>query len=95
VIFLPDTANVCWCENGEMQTITVNLQEILSEEEYNLLIDSLTTFSQNTINHPSPDQPNPVMVSLTFHGQGKTFPNADQQDSLIRMAELIFDRITP
>lgn len=95
VIFLPDTANVCWCEDGEMHAASVNLQEILSEEEYLLLIDSLTTFSKNTVNHPSAEQANPAMVSLTFHGQGKTFPNADQQDSLIRMAELIFERIIP
>lgn len=95
VIFLPDTANVCWCEDGEMHAVHVNLQEILSEEEYLLLIDSLTTFSENTVNHPSAEQSNPVMVSLTFHGQGKTFPNANQQDSLIKMAELIFERIIP
>jgi hypothetical protein len=94
VIFLPDTANLCWCEDGEMHATTVNLQEILSEEEYQLLIDSLTTFSENTVNQPSPEQSNPVMVSLTFHGQGMTFPNTDQQDSLVRMAELIFARIT-
>ncbi len=95
VIFLPDTANVCWCVNGEMHAITVNLQEILSEEEYLLLIDSLTTFSENTVNQPSAEQTNPVMVSLTFNGQGKTFPNAVQQDSLVKMAELIFARIIP
>ncbi len=95
VIFLPDMANVCWCEDGEMHSVSVNLQEILSEEEYHLLIDSLTTFSENTVNQPSPEQPNPVMVSLTFHGQGKTFPNSDQQESLVRMAELIFARIIP
>jgi hypothetical protein len=95
IIFLPDTANTCWCEDGEVYATTVNLQEILSEEEYQLLIDSLTTFSENTVNQPSADQSNPVMVSLTFHGQGETFPNAEQQDSLVRMAELIFARIVP
>lgn len=95
VIFLPDTANVCWCKDGVMHAVTVNLQEILSEEEYLLLIDSLTTFSENTVYQPSAEQANPVMVSLTFNGQGKTFPNANQQDSLVKMAELIFARIIP
>lgn len=94
IIFLPDTANVCWCENGELHATSVNLQEILNEEEYELMIDSLTTFTKNTINQPSSDQPQPVMVSLTFNGQGDTFPNADQQASLNKMAELIFERIT-
>jgi hypothetical protein len=93
IIFLPDTANVCWCENGEMHAKKVNLQEILNEEEYELMIDSLTTFSKNTVNQSSSDQSQPVMVSLTFNGQGDTFPNADQQASLNKMAELIFDRI--
>ena len=95
IIFLPDTAHACWCDSGEMHATSVNLQEILSEEEYQLLIDSLTTFSENTVNQPSTDGSNPVMVSLTFNGQGTTFPNADQQDSLATMAELIFSRITP
>lgn len=95
IIFLPDTAYACWCESGENHTTSVNLQEILSEEEYQLLIDSLTTFSENTVNQPSSNQSNPVMVSLTFYGQGMTFPNSDQQDSLVKMAELIFSRITP
>jgi len=94
IIFLPDTANVCWCENGEMHARSVNLQEILNEEEYELMIDSLTTFTKNTVNQPSSDQPQSVMVSLTFNGQGDTFPNADQQASLNKMAELIFERIT-
>ena len=78
-----------------MHATSVNLQEILSEEEYQLLIDSLTTFSENTVNQPSTDGSNPVMVSLTFNGQGTTYPNADQQDSLVTMAELIFSRIIP
>jgi hypothetical protein len=95
IIFLPDTAYACWCESGEEHATSVNLQEILSEEEYQLLIDSLTTFSENTVNQPYSNQTNPVMVSLTFHGQGMTFPNTDQQDSLVKMAELIFSRITP
>jgi len=95
IIFLPDTAYACWCENGELHATSVNLQEILTEEEYNLLIDSLTTFSETTVNQPSSDQSNPAMVSLTFYGQGVTTPNADQQNSLVKMAELIFSRITP
>ena len=95
IIYLPDTAYACWCDSGEMHATSVNLQEILSEEEYQLLIDSLTTFSENTFNQPSTDGSNPVMVSLTFNGQGTTIPNADQQDSLVTMAELIFSRIIP
>lgn len=95
VIFLPDTANVCWCEDGEIHAASVNLQEILTEEEYKLLIDSLATFSESTVNQPSPDQSDPVMVFLSFHGQGKTFPTANQQVSLIKMAELIFARVIP
>jgi hypothetical protein len=95
VIFLPDTANVCWCEGGEIYTASVNLQEILTEDEYKLLIDSLATFSEHSVNRPSPDQSHPAMVSLSFHGQGQTPPTVDQQRSLIRMAELIFDRVIP
>ena len=95
IIFLPDTAYICWCDEGETHAVSVNLQEILSEEEYQLFIDSLTTFSQNTVNQTSSAETNPVMVSLTFHGQGNTFPSAKQQKSLVSMAELIFDRITP
>lgn len=95
IIYLPDTAIACWCKDGNRQHAEVNLQEILSEEEYELLIKSLTTFSENTINQPAADQPTPVMVSLAFHGQGTKFPNNEQQDSLLKMAELIFSRIAP
>jgi hypothetical protein len=95
IIYLPDTALACWCESGQRQHAAVNLQEILSEEEYDLLINSLTTFSENTINHPETYHSQPVMVSLAFHGQGNSFPNSNQQESLLKMAELIFSRIKP
>ena len=95
IIYLPDTALVCWCDSGEINSASVNLQDILSEQEYHFLIESIKNFSENTINQPSSDQSDPVMVSLTFYGQGTTFPNSDQQESLSEMAELIFSRIVP
>lgn len=95
IIYLPDTAIACWCRSGERQHAAVNLQEILSEEEYELLINSLTIFSENTVNHPESYHSQPVMVSLAFQGQGNSFPDANQQDSLLKMAELIFSRIVP
>ena len=80
---------------GWMHSVSVNLQERCWRKYPLRERARLTTFSENTVNQPSPEQQNPVMVSLTFHGQGDTFPNADQQESLVLMAELIFDRIIP
>jgi hypothetical protein len=95
LIYLPDSAHAGWCESGEMKAASVNLQEILSPEEYEQLIDALRNFSENTINQPSSDANKPVLVTLTFYGQGKTFPQSDDQQSLIALAENIFARITP
>ena len=95
LIYLPDSAHACWCQSGEMKTASVNLQEILSPEEYEQLIDALRNFSENTVTQPSSDANEPVMVTLTFYGQGKTFPPSDEQQSLLALAEDIFARITP
>jgi len=95
IIYLPDTAHAGWCQSGEMRAATVNLQNILSVEEYEHLIDSLRTYHQNTVNQPSSDEVEPVMVSLTFHGQGNSFPQSDDQLTLLNFAESIFARISP
>jgi hypothetical protein len=95
IIYLPDSAHACWCQSGDMKAASVNLQEILSPEEYEQLIDALRDFSENTVNQPSSDAAEPVMVSLTFYGQGKTFPPSDDQQSLLALAENIFERILP
>ncbi|MBE9474254.1 MAG: hypothetical protein IMY85_05130 [Chloroflexi bacterium] len=95
LIYLPDSAHACWFQSGEMNTASVNLQEILSPEEYEQLIDALRNFSENTVNLPSSDATEPVMVTLTFYGQGNTFPSSDDQQSLLALAENIFARITP
>lgn len=95
LIYLPDSAQACWCQSGEMKAASVNLQEILSPEEYEQLIDAMRNFNENTINQPSSDANEPVMVTLTFYGQGKTFPQLDDQQSLLALAENIFARITP
>jgi hypothetical protein len=95
IIYLPDVAHTCWCQSGEMLATTVNLQDILSMEEYEELIDSLRNFSKNTINQPSSVESEPVMVSLTFHGQGNTFPQTSEQQTLLALAEIIFTRTLP
>jgi hypothetical protein len=95
LIYLPDSAYAGWCESGEMKAASVNLQEILSPEEYEQLIDALRNFSENTINQTSSDANEPVMVTLTFYGQGKTFPQSDDQQSLLALVENIFARIIP
>jgi hypothetical protein len=95
IIYLPDSAHACWCQSGDMKAASVNLQEILSPEEYEQLIDALRDFSENTVNQPSSDATEPVMVSLTFYGQGKTFPPSDDQQSMLALAENIFERISP
>lgn len=95
LIYLPDSAHACWCQSGDMKAVSVNLQDILSPEEFELLIDGLRNYSENTINQPSSDAAEQVMVTLTFYGQGKTFPPSDAQQSLLTLAENIFARITP
>ena len=52
IIYLPDIAHTCWCNSGEMHATKVNLQEILSNEEYEQFIDLLKFFSRNSIEHP-------------------------------------------
>ena len=95
IIYLPDSAHACWCQSGELKAASVNLQEILSPEEYEQLIDALRDFRENTVNQSSSDATEPVMVSLTFYGQGKTFQPSDDQQSLLALAENIFERISP
>ncbi len=94
IIYLPDAAHACWCKSGEMNAASVTLQEILSPEEYEQLMDALRSFNKNTINQPTADDIHPVMVSLTFYGQGNTFPTAKDQISLLSLAEDIFARIS-
>ena len=95
IIYLPDTAHACWCQSGEMKAATVNLLDILSIEEYDQLIDSLRNFNENSINPSSSSGSDSAVVSLTFYGQGQEFPNSDQQQSLLAIAQEIFSRITP
>lgn len=95
IIYLPDSAHACWCQSGETIAASVTLQEILSLEEYEQLMDALRSFGENTINQASFNVDQPVMVSLTFYGQGKTFPTTGDQQSLLSLAESIFERITP
>jgi hypothetical protein len=78
-----------------MKAVMVNLQEVLSVEEYEQLIEALKSFSQNTVNQTSSEQSDPVMVSLTFNGQGENSPKSAEQQFLLAFAENIFTRITP
>lgn len=95
IIYLPDSAHACWCQSGEMKATSVTLQGILSPQEYEQLMDALRSLSENTINQPLSDVTQKAMVSLEFYGQGKTFPSAGDQQSLLSLAENIFERITP
>ena len=95
IIYLPDIAHTCWCQSGEIQGATVNLQDILTNEEYEKLVDSLRNFTKNTVNQPLSGESDPAMVSLTFHGQGKTFPQTSEQQNLLTLAETIFTRTLP
>ena len=95
IIFLPDIAHTCWCQSGEMLNATVNLQKILSIEEYEHLVDSLRKFTENTVKQPLTGESEPAMVALTFHGQGKTIPQSNEQQSLLALAETIFTRTLP
>jgi hypothetical protein len=78
-----------------MKAATVNLLDTLSVEEYDQLIDLLREFNENTVNQSSSGGSDSAMVSLTFYGQGEEFPNSDQQQSLLTIAQEIFSRITP
>ncbi len=95
VIYLPDTAHACWCQAGEKKSAMINLQDILTIDEYEQLIDSLRNYRPNTFNQDATDGPGPVAVSLTFHGQGNTSPQVGDQQKLLALAESIFTRITP
>jgi hypothetical protein len=93
IIYLPDIAHTCWCNSGEMHATKVNLQEILSMEEYEQFIDLMRYFSKNSINHSAPDASAQLNVELVFHGQGSTNPQSADQQTLLTMAENIFDRV--
>ena len=51
IIYLPDEAQICWCNSGEMHFARVNLQEILTMEEYEQFMDLLRHFTKNTLNN--------------------------------------------
>jgi hypothetical protein len=95
IIYLPDTAHACWCQSGEMKTATVNLLDILSVEEYDQLIGLLRKFNENSVDQSSSGDSDSADVSLTFYGQGEEFPNSDQQQSILAIAQEIFSRIIP
>lgn len=95
VIYLPDSAIACWCQSGEIKSASVNLQEVLSPEEFEQLIKALRAFSENTINEASPNGTPTVMTSMTFFGQGTQFPTSEEQQFLFSLAEAVFTRITP
>lgn len=94
IVYLPDTALACWCQSGEMKAASVNLLDFLSEVEFEMLINSLRNYSENTLNQPSSGESEPVMVTLTFYGQGSNFPQSDEQISVLSFVEDIFTRIT-
>ena len=95
IIYLPDEAHTCWCNSGEMHSSRVKLQEILSMDEHEQLMDLLRHFTKNTINNSTLVESKPVDVSLMFHGQGNTSPQTADQQTLLTMAENIFSRISP
>ena len=95
IVFLPDTARACWCQSGEMQSITVNLLEIISMKEYDRLIASLKQFQESTINQSSPIDSESILTSLTIYGQGDDDPGSEEQQFILDFAQDIFLRITP
>jgi len=95
IIYLPDTALACWCQSGEMKSISVNLLEILSQTEYNRLIDSLKKFKESTINQSSTGDAEALLTSLTIFGQGDDNPGSEERQSILAFAQDIFVRITP
>lgn len=95
IIYLPDEAHVCWCNSGKMDSARVNLQEILTMDEYEQLIDLIRLFTKNSINDSTLVESKPVDVTLVFHGQGNTTPQSADQLTLLTMAENIFSRISP
>lgn len=95
IIFLPDTAHACWCESGEMRSLSVNLLEILSESEYKWLIATLNNFDESTVNHSITIDTEPSLISLEFYGQGEVEPESNDQQSLIAFSQDVFTRIIP
>lgn len=95
IIFLPDTALACWCQSGEMKSITVDLLDIISLTEYDQLITSLKKFDETTINHSFASDSEPFLTSLTIYGQGDEDPRSEEQQSILAFAQDIFLRITP
>jgi hypothetical protein len=95
IIYLPDTIHVCWCQNGELESTSAVLQEVLSIEEYEQFINALKELSKTIVNQPSSGQTEPEMVSLTFYGQGNNQPDKQQQETLLSLANIIFARISP
>ncbi len=95
IIYLPDTALARWCQSGETKYISVNLLEILSQTEYNRLIDSLKKFKESTINQSSTGDAEALLTSLTIYGQGDDNPGSEEQQSILALAQDIFIRITP
>jgi hypothetical protein len=77
-----------------MKAATVNLLETLSVEEYDQLIGLLRKFNENSVAQSSSGGLESAAVSLTFYGQGEEFPNSDQQQSILAIAQEIFSRIT-
>jgi len=94
IVYLPDSAHACWCQSGEMMSASINLLDILSEEEFETLIDSMRNYSENTLNQPSSGESETAMVTLTFYGQGNNFPQSEEQLSVLSFVEDIFTRIT-
>ena len=95
IIFLPDTALACWCQSGEMKSITVDLLDIISLTEYDKLITSLKKFNETTINHSFRRDSEPFLTSLTIYGQGDDDPRSEEQQSILAFAQDIFLRIIP
>lgn len=93
IIYLPDTIHACWCKDGKYKKTTAILQDILSIEEYEQLINALRKFDTTTMNSPSSsDMEN---VAFSFYGQGNRHPDNEQEAKLLTIAETIFTRLSP
>jgi hypothetical protein len=95
IIYLPDTVHVCWCENGEMKAITKDLLEIVSMEEYNQLIEGIKVFREDSIDQSTSGAFEPIIISLTIHGQGEMNPDPQEKQTFLTLAQDIFERIIP
>jgi hypothetical protein len=94
IIYLPDMVHICWCEEGELETTSALLQEVLSSEDYEQLINALKHLSTTTLNQTASNGTNPAHISLTFYGQGKNLPDAQEQQTLLAIADTIYNRIS-